>query len=205
MTDERFVYNADLRDRKRTASGARAKKGGSRSRSCALPSDTLTNAQRKKLNGSVESINLNRPMDYARLKELTPSLQFLYLDHLATEHKARRVDLISMLGTSTCTFWNLQQELPGKLEYKCRTKKPAPEWEAFMAAGYQGVATTPPSPPEAPQEPMTAQEPSSVVSPPVVLSGSVTVRCAASQVLDVLLRLIDDPDREYKFTISFEN
>ena len=108
MTDERFVYNADLRDRKRAAQGARAKKGGSRSKSCTLPSDALSAAQKRKLNGSVESISLNSPMSWARLRDLTPELQFLYLDHLVNEHKARRVDLCAMLGVATCTFWKLQ-------------------------------------------------------------------------------------------------
>lgn len=144
MTDERYVYNTDIQDRKRTASGALAKKGGSRSRRCPLPSDTLTKAQRQKLNGSVESIKLNQPMSWARLRELTPTLQLLYLDHLVNEHKARRVDLCSMLGVATCTFWKLQQALPGKLVFKGQPKKPAPEWEAFMAVGYQN-ATTPPN------------------------------------------------------------
>lgn len=204
MTDERFVYNADLRDRKRAAQGARAKKGGSRSKSCTLPSDALSASQKRKLNGSVESISLNSPMSWARLRELTPTLQFLYLDHLVSTYNARCADLVSMLGIARCTFYKLQKDLPGKLIYKCKAKKPAPEWEAFMAAGYQN-ASTPPSPPEAPQEPVTVQEPSLVVPLPVVLSGSVTVRCTASHVLDALLRLIDDPEREYTFTVSFEH
>lgn len=202
MTDERFVYNADLRDRKRTASGARAKKGGSRSRRCTLPSDALSASQKRKLNGSVESISLNSPMSWARLRELAPTLQFLYLDHLVNEHKARRVDLCAMLGVATCTFWKLQQKLPGKLIFNNRPKKPAPEWETFMAAGYQG---TPPAPPTASQRPDTAQEAPTVVSTPAVLAGSVTVRCTASHVLDALSRLIDDPEREYTFTVSFES
>ena len=201
MTDERFVYNADLRDRKRAAQGARAKKGGSRTKSCTLPSDALSASQKRKLNGSVESISLNSPMSWARLRELTPTLQFLYLDHLVNEHKARRVDLCAMLGVAACTFWKLQQKLPGKLIFKGQAKKPAPEWSAFMAEGYQD---TPPAPPTASQEPDTAREPSSVVSTPAVLAGSVTVRCTASHVLDALLRLIDDPEREYTFTVSFE-
>lgn len=204
MTDERFVYNTDIKDRKRTASGARAKKGGSRSRRCSLPSDNLSEAQRRKLNSSVFSIKINQPMDYALLKTLTPTLQFLYLSHLIDEHKSRRVDLCSMLGVAPCTFHRLQQGLPGKLAWKYKKKKPAPEWEAFMATGYQ-TESIPPILPKAPQEAVTAQEPSSVVSPPVVLSGSVTVRCTASHVLDALLRLIDDPEREYTFTVSFEN
>lgn len=204
MTDERYVYNSDIQDRKRTASGARAKKGGSRSRRCPLPSDNLTKAQKRALNSSVESIKLNQPMSWARLRELTPTLQLLYLDHLVNEHKARRVDLLSMLGIVTGTFYKLQKALTGRLVFKGQPKKPAPEWERFMAAGYQ-EAPTPPILPTAPQEAVTVPEPSSVVSTPAVLAGSVTARCTASAVLDVLLRLIDDPSREYTFTVSFES
>ena len=202
MTDERYVYNSDIQERKRTASGARAKKGGSKSRRCPLPSDTLTKAQKRALNSSVESIKLNQPMSWERLRELTPTLQLLYLDHLVHVHKARRVDLCSMLGVATCTFWKLQKALPGRLVFKGQPKKPAPEWERFMAAGYQDAP--PPILPTAPQEAVTAQEPSSVVSTPSVLAGSVTVRCTASHVVDALLRLIDDPECEYTFTVSFE-
>lgn len=206
MTDERFVFTSDVRDRKRTAAGARAKKGGSRSRRCPLPSDKLTNTQLQKLNGSVESIKLNMPMDYARFKELTPTLQFLYLDHLINEYKARRVDLCSMLGVSTCTFWKIQQGLQGKLVWKYNKKKPAPEWERFLASGYQDEPPAVPVSTTAPQNAVTVPEPSSVVvSTPAMLSGSVTARCTASAVLDVLLRLIDDPSREYTFTVSFES
>lgn len=143
MTDERFVYNADLRDRKRTASGARAKKGGSKSRRCSLPSDTLTKAQKRALNSSVESIKLNQPMSWARLRELTPSLQYLYLDHLVNDHKARRVDLVSMLGIAACTFQRLVGTLPGRISFHGRPRKQAPEWERFMAAGYQDAPTPP--------------------------------------------------------------
>lgn len=200
MTDERFVFTSDVRERKRTASGARAKKGGSRSKRCTLPSDALSASQKRKLNGSVESISLNSPMSWARLRELAPTLQFLYLDHLVNEHKARRVDLCAMLGVATCTFWKLQQKLPGKLIFNGQSKKPAPEWTRFMEAGYQDVPATGN---DAPQEATPAQDTPSVESTPAVLAGSVTVRCTASHVLDALKRLIDDPAQEYTFTVSF--
>lgn len=205
MTDERFVYNKDIKDRKRAAYGARAKKGGSRSRRCSLPSDNLSEAQRRKLNSSVFSIKINQPMDYALLKTLAPTLQFLYLSHLIDEHKARRVDLCGMLGVAPCTFYRLQQGLSGKLAWKYKKKKPAPEWEAFMAAGYQGEATTPTIAAHDAAGGRDSAGCSSAVSSPVVLSESVTVRCTASHALDSLMRLIDDPEREYTFTVSFQS
>lgn len=276
MTDERFVYNQEIRERKSAANGARAKKGGSRSKKCTLPSDGLSAAQKRKLNGSVESIYMNRPMTWENLLELTPSLQFLYLNHLINSYSARRVDLLSMFGISTKTFWTLQQELPGKLVWKYAKKKPAPEWLAFLA-NEQGaevetyrycfvtfmtggaqysyrtddmtigagdevlvpvgvsdstrkavVASVGDFPKDAVPYPLESTKfviskvsedrvKDNMVNPddaptikpvenetPEIISGSIKVRSTASGMLRALLRLLDDPDAEFTFTVSFE-
>lgn len=205
MTEERYVYTLEQRDRKRTATGARAKKGGSRSKRCPLPSDTLTKAQKAKLNGPVESVNLNRPMTYAQLKELTPTLQFLYLDHLVTVHMARRVDLLAMLGIATATLFNLEKKLPGKMEYKRRSKSPAPEWQAFLAAQEAAQApeaeTQAPAPGEPEDAPVAATEPAP--AEPEIIAGSFTVRSTRMGLIGTILRLLDDPDQEYTFTVNY--
>ena len=206
MTDERYVYTQDQRDRKRTASGARAKKGGSRSKRCPLPSDTLTKAQKDSLNGPVESVNLNQLMTYAQLKELTPTLQFLYLDHLVTVHKARRIDLQEMLGIANRTLELQIKGLPEKLVFKKGRRSPAPEWMAFLgstqpaqeAAQAPDAETQAPAPAETENAPQAATEPT-----PAILAGSITVRTTASGMLAALLRLIDDPAQTYTFTVNF--
>lgn len=206
MTDERYVYTQDQRDRKRTASGARAKVSGSRSKRCTLPSDNLTAAQKRKLNGQPESVNLNRPMTYLELKQLTPTLQFLYLGHLVTVHMARRVDLLAMLGIATATLFNLEKKLPGKMEYKRRSKSPASEWMAFLANAQPAQEAT--QAPEAETQAPAPAEPEDATQAatepiPAILAGSITVRCTASEIKAALLRLIDDPEQEYTFTVNF--
>lgn len=206
MTDERYVYTQDQKDRKRTAGGARAKKGGSRSKRCPMPSDTLTKAQREKLNGPVEQISLNKPLTYAELKELRPTLRHLYLDHLVNYHNARRVDLQQMLGCSNRTLELLINGLPGKLVFKGRRRSPAPEWLAFLANAQPvqeathatEVETQAPAPAETENAPQAATEPT-----PAILAGSITVHTTASGMLAALLRLIDDPAQTYTFTVNF--
>lgn len=206
MTDERFVYAQDQKERKRTAAGAKAKKGGSRSKRCPMPSDTLTKAQREKLNGPVEQISLNKPLTYAELKELRPTLRFLYLDHLVNYHKARRVDLQKMLGCSNRTLELLIKALPGRLVFKSRRRSPAPEWLAFLANAQPAqeatqapeAETQAPAPAEMENAPQAATKPT-----PALLAGSITVRATASGMLATLLRLIDDPEQEYTFTVNF--
>ena len=208
MTDERYVYNTDIRERRSAASGARAKKGGSRSKRCTLPSDHLTPAQKRKLNGQPETVNLNRPMTYAELKHLTPTLQFLYLDTLVSKHRARRVDILEMLGCCNQTFYLLEKKLPGTLEYKA-ARKPRPEWVAFMSKpvpARQEAAQDPEADTQAPAPVEPEDAPVAPYAPhAAILAGSITVRCAASEIAEAILRLIDDPEAPYTFTISFTN
>ena len=203
MTDERYVYTQDQRDRKRTASGARARKGGSRANRCPLPSDALTKAQREKLNGPVEQVNLNRPMTYAELKLLNKSMQHLYLDHLVTAHKARRVDLQAMLGIAPSTMYKLASSLPEKLAFTGKPKRPAREWLAFLAAA-QEAAQAQADLGDGHQAPSSEDAPVAAPEPPsALLAGSITVRATASGMLAAILRLIDEPKATYTFTVNF--
>ena len=206
MTDERYVYNTDIRERRSAASGARAKKGGSRSKRCTLPSDHLTPAQKRKLNGQPETVNLNRPMTFAELKKLTPTMQFLYLDHLVTVHHARRVDLLEMLGIVSGTLFKLQKALPGNLQFNGKPRKQAPEWIAFLegaqeAAQAQDAETQAPAPAEPEDAPVAATEPAPVE--PEIIAGRFTVRSTRMGLIGTILRLIDDPEQTYTFTVNF--
>lgn len=72
-------FDFDAMQKKRIAGGARHKRNGSKSRMCSLPSDNLTLAQQKKLNGECKSWNLNEPMDWRTFKSMPHDLQMQYL------------------------------------------------------------------------------------------------------------------------------
>lgn len=197
MTNERYTFVSDLREKKAAARGAYAKKGGSKSKRCRLPSDNLTPAELKRRNSPVESIKLNTPITYAELKKLNPNLQFLYLEHCVTTHKGRRKDIVDMLGINQATFARLLPTLPGCLEFKGRPKTVAPEWAAFIG----GTETTDPIPePEPEAEPK--EEKKEIVLEPPVLSGSITMVATLPDLGAQLLKLING-DTAYQFTVSF--
>ena len=66
-------FNYDCMQKKRIARGAFAhinrKRGG-----CSLPSDTLTEKQRKEKNGEVKSYNITRPMPWREFKPMPEDL-----------------------------------------------------------------------------------------------------------------------------------
>lgn len=67
-------FNYDCMQKKRIARGAFAhisrKRGG-----CSLPSDTLTEKQRKEKNGEVKSYNITRPMPWREFKPMPEDLK----------------------------------------------------------------------------------------------------------------------------------
>lgn len=100
MTD----FDYDVMQKKRTAAGAYHRKGGSKSRKCTLPSDHLTEAQKRKLNGPVITVNLNQPIGWQEFKALnSDSLKKSYLINLLNTYKPSARMLGEMLGVSLPT------------------------------------------------------------------------------------------------------
>lgn len=75
-------FDYEVMQKKRMASSARKKKNGSKSKACFLPSDNLTPAQLRKLNGEVRTYNLDAPMGWDDFKAMPNDLQVQYLQGL---------------------------------------------------------------------------------------------------------------------------
>jgi len=105
MTDERYVYTQDQKERSKTKNGAYHKKNRSKSKKCSFPSDYLTVKEKKKLNGPCESIDLSKPIKDIRVFRRYPSsLQQEYLQNLIDKYGARKQDICDMFGTSASNF-----------------------------------------------------------------------------------------------------
>ena len=99
MTDAEKMFRQTSKERKNPR-GVWAKKSGSRSKRCSLPSDNLTAKQRKELNGAVETINTMKILSYDEWKVLSKSMKELYLEALFSQHNARVCDVAAMWGRS---------------------------------------------------------------------------------------------------------
>ena len=93
-------FDFDIMEKKRIAQGARARKCGSKSRKCTLPSDYLTAAQKKGLNGKVITYNLSGPMTYSKFRVMPDDLQKEYLLKLRNEMGASLSAIGKMLQCS---------------------------------------------------------------------------------------------------------
>lgn len=93
-------FDFDIMEKKRIAQGARARKCGSKSRKCTLPSDYLTAAQKKGLNGKVSTYNLSGPMTYSKFRVMPDDLQKEYLLKLRNEMGASLTAIGEMMQCS---------------------------------------------------------------------------------------------------------
>ena len=76
-------FNADIREKKSIASGAKHRKVGSKSKKCSLPSDNLTAKEIKALNGELHTLNFDSVYTIEELSVFIKSTQKKYLEYLA--------------------------------------------------------------------------------------------------------------------------
>jgi len=80
MNDATFYET--VRDRKALVPSARHKVNGSKSKKCMLPSDNLTAAEKKKLNGPMKTYAINQPMPWSEFKSMPHDLQQEHIDYI---------------------------------------------------------------------------------------------------------------------------
>lgn len=119
-------FDFDIMEKKRIAQGARARKCGSKSRKCTLPSDYLTAAQKKGLNGKVSVYNLSGPMTYSKFRVMPDDLQKEYLLKLRNEMGASLTAIGEMMQ---CSPETVRQTL---IRHGLSTKPPRMSFESKL-------------------------------------------------------------------------
>ena len=150
MTD--FDYDCYLK--KQVAHSAARRKNGSRSKRCTLPSDTMTEAQKKKLNGRVVTYYMNRPMTWADFKTMPEDLKKQYLDFLVSEFDAGSKQISQMFGIAGGT---LTKYIPAGFSFRKAhrmDKSKVEAWERFLA----GETPQAEEVPAQPEEPAPAEQ-----------------------------------------------
>jgi hypothetical protein len=105
MTDEKYSYIQDVKDKKITARSARNKrthngKGGS----VKLPSDYMTKKEIKAMSGEVKSYRLNEPMSWKEFKAMPDDIKVSYISLLRQKWNAPDSYIGKMMGTNVCSF-----------------------------------------------------------------------------------------------------
>lgn len=101
MTDEKYTFIQDCKDKKRTARGAFNKrthcgKGGA----IMFPSDYLTNKEKKAMNGKCETYRMNDPMTWGEFKKMPEDLQRDYIKAIRQRFNAPDTEILKMFGVA---------------------------------------------------------------------------------------------------------
>lgn len=134
MTDEKFTFIEDVRDKKRTATGAHHKrthcgKGGA----VRFPSDYMTKKEREAMSGEVKSYKLNDPMSWAEFKDMPEDIQRAYITALRKKYNVSDTNIFEMMGISqTCGSHYLRQRGMSAPERSGRVKWDADGWYAWV-------------------------------------------------------------------------
>ena len=102
-------FDYDVMQKKRIARGAahikRKRKG------CSLPSDNLTAAQKRRLNGPVSTYKLDEPMSWESFKAMPEDLQKQYILNLQNTYQANDKMIGKLFGKSDVTVGEYRKKL----------------------------------------------------------------------------------------------
>lgn len=128
MTDERYVFTQDVKERSRIKASAKYKKNGSKSKKCTTPSDFLSLSEKRKLNGEVMSMIMSKPFhDWKTFRKYPETLQTEYIHGLINNYGARGCDIAEMFGIGLATFYKVCSRYGSPISFggrggvKCRT------------------------------------------------------------------------------------
>lgn len=129
-------FDYDAMQKKRIARGAAHMKRGSKSKKCTLPSDYLTAAQRRKLNGPVSTYKLDEPMNWESFKAMPEDLQKQYILGLQENYGANDEMMGKMFKKSDTVVLRLRNALNIKPLGKCKLNRNEKairdaKWDAF--------------------------------------------------------------------------
>ena len=78
MTD----FDFEVKEKKSVANSAKNRVG--HRRKCTMPSDYLSESEKRKMNGNIDTINTNEPMPWERFRNLPTTLQQEYIESLVS-------------------------------------------------------------------------------------------------------------------------
>ena len=104
-------FDYDAMQKKRIAQGAKHMKRGSKSKKCSLPSDRLTPAQLRRMNGPVSTYKLDEPMNWESFKAMPEDLQKQYIIKLQETYQATDGMLCKMFDRSIATVLAYRKKL----------------------------------------------------------------------------------------------
>ena len=196
MTDERWVFTQDIRDKKKTARSA-SKTNRQGKGPVKLPSDYMTRKELKSMNGAVMTYDMNKGVGWYTFKFWPKDIQQEYLNKINDTFHATFLDLERVFKTTVTTIrlYFKDRGLTYSSEKGRRTVKDIPEFKNFC----DGVTRI-----EKAEVEKCCTDKIETDVWPCLNCGSLTVTGKVADLhLPKLLKMLCN-NQTYKFTITFE-
>ena len=162
MNDTAYTLQQTNKERKILARSAHNKRSGAKTKKCTLPSDYMTPAQKRRLNGTMQTYSMNKPHTLGELKMWPADLRCSYMNDLLDRYNPSNKDLGLMLN---CSPGYIARVLAvhfgiarGRGGSHVQTPEQVESWSRFMSVEAPVLTLTPDEPkvvvPEAEREPM---------------------------------------------------
>lgn len=212
-------FDFDNLQKKRLARNSKYKKNGSKSRMCTLPSDHLTPAQKRALNGVVQTFDLGKPMTRAQFLAAPFDLQKEYIERLRDRFKASDQMIGEMFGVTSQAVTADRARLGIRAESGVLLRATKTERETFrewwnppaVVAAIEPIAHMKEEPqpePELPPEQETPPHPEPEKKPKepdsMILGGQFRLSGTAGAMAEQIAYLFANDPRRGSFVLTFE-
>lgn len=134
MTDEKFLFFQDSREKSLVARSSHNRRTHNGKGGCHLPSDFMTNKELKAMNGEIETYRTNTPLLWKEFKSMPEDLQRQYIRDLQLKYGATASDIGKMFGVCGQSVLNAMKRL-GVASFACGARMSENEkkrWRDFV-------------------------------------------------------------------------
>ena len=210
MTDERYLFMQDIKEKNRTKSGAYHKRSGAKSKYVGLPQDHMTAAELKRRNGPVKTYSINTCIrDWKTFKELPADLAREYMIRMRDVYSARATKVAESMGVNPITLRKHLLDLGISLGKGGRYNL-SPAWPDFLDGKLdsKGAPLSPVIPEPETTVTVTAIEPITIDKPVLIAKPEVnpyrvtlSLLGTPAQLAD-LIAVLTDSTTEYNFEVT---
>lgn len=198
MTDEKYLFIQDSKDKKNVARSA-SKKNRTGKGPVKFPSDYLTRKQKEALNGEMVTYSMNKRVDWGTFRSWPHDIQQEYVDGLVNKYGIGFSNLVDVFSAKYQTVYAyfVSHNISCPRTDQGHKKKGSDEWLIFLGKTENEVAKEP-QPAKKVEEQITTREPRST---DILKRGTLTFEGSPIDICIELERMLGDKRR--KFDISF--
>ena len=166
MKDETYMFLQDSREKKNIARSARNKRTHTGKRGgVKLPSDYMTEKEKKQMNGEVKSYRLNSPMKWDEFKSMPDDVKIIYIKAIREKYNTPDTYIAQMFGAGQTA---VSKEIRRLCIGNGKTRSGREKWDKAGFLAWIGGTPVPTTDPVEAQETPEPEQPEEAVVDPVV-------------------------------------